>query len=905
MNLSPGSYQVVVTDAGNCTTSATAVTISSPSGLTFSSSKTDVTCSGNSDGTITITVSGGTAPYQYSDDNGTTFQASNVFNSLAVGTYQLVAKDASGCQFSASVSIGQPTAVTFTFTKVDAGCSGSTGSITITGSGGNNLYMYSIDNGTTYQASNTFSNLAAQTYQAIIKDGNNCTSSTSTVTINAGNLTVNSSKSDATCAGNDGSITVSSVTGGTSPYQYSIDGGTTYQASNLFTNLNVGNYSLMVKDNTGCTSSVNAMSISKPLACGGCGPLAIGVTDTRPTCAGQDDGTITVNVSGGSPNYIVKLTDASQGFSQALVGPGPNFQFINLSPSLTYQYTVSDQAGNSCSQTYSLPIQTNVQATASGFVDAKCYNQAVGQATVTVTSGGTSPYEYSLDAGATWISFTSPVVITNLMPAVAPYSILVRDDASDLCPAQVSVTINNAVSDIQITSSSTDATCANNDGSVTISSVSGGTGPYTFMFDGVSQSGLTYSGLSGGSHTFTVTDANSCVKTFPFTVNFPGLVKFSAVVNNPDCSGSGNNGSIIVTIKSSGTFDVGVTTDPVNDPTVFQNIVSAGSSTATFLGLSQGSYRIVAKPAGALCKSDTLVSISGGPIAVDFNLVSTNFLCSETKGVLKLFPITGSLAVDYNYELKTKNGIQTGTITQLQALDTVRLTGLDSGVYHIRLYQNQPICVNPITSAFKDFVIIGPPLTSFDTLSIVRNASQFNLATGSMVITLGNTLAPPYQLKLSMLSADLPSQNNSHNVFDSQFVDPDSTHSKDPIVFTASDLFAGEYRLFVNDSYGCARVYDLAIGLSTDILIPNFFTPNHDGKNDNFEIVNLPTGSSITITNRWGKEVFKSSKFEPDVQTSDYSRFIVWNGGAESDGIYYYTLTTPGKTYTGWIELQH
>ncbi len=337
--------------------------------------------------------------------------------------------------------------------------------------------------------------------------------------------------------------------------------------------------------------------------CGGsnCGASSRSLrTDTRPTCSGQDDGTITLNVSGGTPNYIGTLSDTTQSFTQGLSGPGP-FTFINLSPSLKYQYTIQDAVGNTCTLPYSLPIQTNVHAADSAFVDAKCFNQAVGQATVYVTSGGTSPYEYSLDAGTTWISFTSPVTITNLMPAPSPYSILVRDDAADLCPAQVAVTIHNSVADITATITEADASCTNNDGSFQVGTVSGGTAPYTYRMDSVNYSpslpsGNMFTGLAGGVHKFTIIDANGCSKYFKVIVNFPGLVNYTTSFTNPSCNGNGNDGTVTATINSSGTFDVGITTDPVNDPATFQTIVSAGSSQTVFNGLSQGVYYVVAKP---------------------------------------------------------------------------------------------------------------------------------------------------------------------------------------------------------------------------------------------------------------------------------------------------------------------
>jgi gliding motility-associated-like protein len=892
-SLAPGSYKIVVKDVNNCTTSASTVLITAPSSLTFTTTKTDVTCNGGTNGSITVTVSGGTAPYQYSSDNGTTFQAGNVLSGLAAGTYQVVVKDVNSCQFASSVTVGQPSAITVSATKVDASCSGvSNGSITVTASGGNNVYTYSDDNGATFQPGNSFTSLAAGTYQVVVKDGNGCLSSATSVTIASGTMTPVFTKTDATCAANDGSIVVNSVSSGTAPFQYSIDNGTTFQASNTFSGLTVGTYNLVVKDNTGCLSSAIAVNVVKPITCGGtnCGAFTISVTDSRPTCSGQDDGKITISVTGGTPNYVVTLFDATQSFSQALAGPGP-FQFINLSPSLNYQYTVKDVAGNTCTLPYSLPIQTNVQATASGFVDAKCFNQAVGQATITVTSGGTSPYEYSLDAGTTWISFTSPFTITNLMPAPSPYSILVRDGASDLCPAQVSVSISNAVADISISATSTDASCSNNDGQFQVSSVSGGTSPYTYQIDGVATTNLSITGLSGGSHTFTVTDANSCTKNFPFTINFPGLVNFTTGVFNPTCAGSGSDGAVLVTITSSGTFQAGITTDPSNPPATFQNVVSSGSSTVTFTGLSKNTYYVYVQATGALCPTKSTVTVTAGPDAVDFSFINKSIKCFEDKGGVRVFAFKGSGTVSYSYEvLNSGSIIQSGTITQLQALDTVDIVGFGNGDYQIRLFQDQSAttgCAGIISSAYKSFTLSGP-VAPLDTLYVNRTISFPDLATGTMLVGISESQEEPYEVRIELTTPLLPGQAK---LIDWTLATRNTQNLK--VEYSVSNLFAGGYKLSIRDGLGCVKNYDINLDVDTNIFIPNIFTPNGDGSNETFYIRNLPANSSLSITNRWGNEVYSSSNYNG-----------LWNGGAESDGVYYYRLVVAGgKIYNGWVEI--
>jgi gliding motility-associated-like protein len=644
----------------------------------------------------------------------------------------------------------------------------------------------------------------------------------------------------------------------------------------------------------GCAAS-GTMSVTVNGSCGGvnCGTFTTSISDTRPSCSNQNDGVININVSGGTPNYIVTLTDGGS-FNQALAGPGPTFTFTNLSPA-DYQYTLQDANGNSCTLPHSLPIQATVLATANQFIDAVCFNQAVGGATVTVNSGGAAPFEYSVDGGTSWIVFTSPVTINNLMPSASPYSILVRDDATDLCPAQVMVTIHNALADIDAPYTITNATCNNNDGSLQIGTITGGTPPYSYVMDGVPFANLptnnTFTSLTGGAHLFTVVDANSCQKDFPVIVSFPGLVSFSITGVNPDCTGNGTNGQLTVTITSVGSFQVGVSADPVTPPASFQNVISAGSSTVTFNGLGQGTYYITAKSASAQCPTVTRSTLTAGPIAVDFQLTAQDILCSENKGGVTLKGILGSSTVPYNYQiLNLGNIVQSGVITSLQAIADVPLTGLDRGDYQIQLTQDQSAatgCAGLITSAFKPFTINGPT-GSLDTLYVNRTISLPDLATGSMLVGIQESGLEPYEVRLELTQPFFAQQSY---LLDWTAATRNPQNLK--VEYNATKLFAGVYKLSLRDAMGCEREYSLTIEVNTDVFIPNIFTPNNDGINDVFFIRNLPAEANIVITNRWGSEVYRSSNYAND-----------WTGGNAQDGIFYYRLQAGGHTFTGWLEIQ-
>ncbi|MFN8886177.1 MAG: gliding motility-associated C-terminal domain-containing protein, partial [Cyclobacteriaceae bacterium] len=341
-------------------------------------------------------------------------------------------------------------------------------------------------------------------------------------------------------------------------------------------------------------------------------------------------------------------------------------------------------------------------------------------------------------------------------------------------------------------------------------------------------------------------------------------------------------------------------TDPVNAPTTIQNVISNGSTVVPFGGLSNNTYYISMTPTGAACPTKTLgLVISTGPSEVDFAVAPLDITCFEDKGGVALTSIKGSLTVNYTYEIVDSNGnlvpaasvSPANPITQLQALGTVNLTGLDKGDYKIRLYQDQSVatgCTNPISSAFKSITIAGPS-ASLDTLFTVRKISLPDLATGSLLIGIKESQQEPYEIQLELKTPVISGQFYLLNPFGVPARNPQNLIMQ----YEAKNLFAGLYELKITDALGCQKVYpDIEIKVDTEIFIPNVFTPNGDQTNDTFYIRNLPPGSQVNITNRWGAEIYSSSNYENN-----------WDGGTTADGIYFYRVTAGGTVFTGWLEI--
>ena len=205
-----------------------------------------------------ITANGGTAPLQYSVNNGVTFQAGNTFSGLTGNNYQIIVKDNNGCTQSTTANVVAPAAINIvTAIPTPLTCNNSAnGSIIITANGGTAPLQFSINNGVTYQAGNTFNGLTGSNYQIIVKDNNGCTqSTTANVVAPAAINIVSAVPSPLTCSNSmNGTINIT-ASGGVAPLQYSINNGVTFQTGNTFNGLNGNNYQIIVKDNNGCTKA--------------------------------------------------------------------------------------------------------------------------------------------------------------------------------------------------------------------------------------------------------------------------------------------------------------------------------------------------------------------------------------------------------------------------------------------------------------------------------------------------------------------------------------------------------------------------------------------------------------------------------------------------------------------------
>ncbi|MEO9532845.1 MAG: T9SS type A sorting domain-containing protein [Crocinitomicaceae bacterium] len=300
------TIQAVDSDFGNQEVNNFCVV--SPCTGTLSSATVEEDCFGDDDGSITVTVTGGDAPFSY--DIGSGAQGSGTFSGLTQGSYTVTVTDNSACVSTIDVVLGGPTQLTASSTLVNETCPGSAdGSIVITEAGGTAPYSYSNDCNVTSQATGTFSGLGAGAFCLITEDANGC-QVTENVTLTTGTgVSATTTVTDISCNGlTDGAIQVV-TTNGTAPFTYDIGSGA--QGSDTFTNLGTGTFTIDIVDANGCTGQTSGTVTE---------PTALSASSTTTDEIFGNDGSIDLTVSGGTAPYTYSWTGPN-GYTSTVEDP--------------------------------------------------------------------------------------------------------------------------------------------------------------------------------------------------------------------------------------------------------------------------------------------------------------------------------------------------------------------------------------------------------------------------------------------------------------------------------------------------------------------------------------------------------------------------------------------------------
>jgi hypothetical protein len=689
--LAPGDYLFTVRDTIGCTNTVS-TTIVSPPVLSKSGIVSNILCYGAENGSIDLSVSGGTPGYTYVWSNGATSQD---LSGLSEGTYTLLIKDVNNCEARDTFQISQPASPILASANVtDVLCYGdNTGAIDLSVSGGTPAYTYQWLTGETTQ---DLSGLQAGVYSVLITDGNGCIErDTFTIKQPDAALAAAFKSVDVLCFGDSTGSVDLTVTSGTAPYNYAWSNGPT---SEDLSNLKVGKYVVVVTDDNGCTVK-DSVIIEQPEA-----PLMIQYQKTDVLCFDQKTGAIDVTVNGGSPDYSYAWSNGATTADISDLAAG------------TYILLVTD--GSGCIKSDTIEIMQPASAISSSGVvtNVLCHEVHSGAIDLSV-SGGAPGYTYQ------WLTGETTQDLSGLSADV--YSVLITD--ANGCIQRDTFTITQPAAALDMTFSEVDILCyGDSSGSVNMT-VSGGTSPYSYLWsNGATTEDLT--NLKAGTYSVLVTDNNGCIK------------RDTVQIDQPQSPISIGHKKIDVLCHDQKTGEIDLSVSGGSPDYTFS--WSNGATTEDIADLAAGVYTVVVTDLSGCIVRDTIQIVQPDSAIISFGKV-TDVLCYGDKtGAIDLSVFGGTPS--YVYEWLT--GETSQDVSGLQAgVYTVLITDANGCTMRDTFTIKQPDAALAVAFKHVDVLCYGDSTGSIDmTVSDGTKPYGFEWSNGAVTEDLSNLKAGTY-----------------------------------------------------------------------------------------------------------------------------------------------------------------
>jgi len=812
------------------------------SNMSLSLNPTNVDCNGNNNGSISLVVSTGLAPFSYSWNGPNSYTSSNKdISNLSPGTYSVTVVDAKGCSKSGSVTITEPSTLSSnTVANTYNGgyhisCNGLfDGSISLAVSGGTTPYSYSWSGPNGFTSSlEDITGLEAGNYNLVVTDSKGCTSSSSLTLTQPTILDASiSSILNVGCKDEATGSILSNVNGGTSPYTYSWN-SSPVQTTPAATNLYSGTYLVTVTDQNNCTDTVSAI-ISEPTD-----SLSATITSvSNVLCYGNATGNATVLASGGSTPYNYNWnTSPVQTTASA----------TNLTAG-NYTITVTDV--NNC--LVSLPVtitqpQHQLTVTINDSVDVLCKGENNGMATA-LASGGSGSYTYSWN--------TTPIQTTPTATSLisGAYTVTVTDNNGCSIPATANVTIDEPLLNLSSTSvlssyaGGYNISCNGaNDGDIT-QTIIGGTTPYTVSWigpNGYSASTENISGLEAGTYYLHIIDNNGCGFFDTTSLTEPTVIDIVDLVSMSTCPAF-NNGAIDITVTGGTAPYTFAWTGPGAFTSTSEDITS----------LLAGNYNLTLTDNNGCIKTITITVAQPGTLTLTSTSASYiggfNTSCNEAfDGSINLNPAGG--IVPYSFSWTGPNGY---------SASTEDISGLEAGGYQIILSDVNGCFISDsiyITEPNKVEMSLTPSAYNGD-YSISCNGSN-----DGDIITLPSGGVAPYSYS---------------------WVGPNGYTSSNQSI---NNLFAGTYVLTITDVNGCTGT-DSILLTQPDTLNGTPSSPTYEGGYNiscngltNGSINLLMVGGTAPFNYSWTGPNSYSSTLEDinNLEAGTYSVSITDNNGCK------------------------
>ncbi len=691
-NLNPGTYTVTATTDDGCIYTEQ-VTIEDLSDLELVATVSQHI--GCNQGNIQVNPNGGQPPYNYAiySYNGVPVNPANYQYQTSVifdvqngeqGDYQFLVIDSNNCtSLSNIVTINLEPPVTLSETHTNVTCNGfNNGTITVqTGPTNGYNVSFSIDNGTTFQSSNVFNNLAPGTYTILVQftKGNRLCEYTINVTITEPTPLIGQSElvQQLTCV-NTGTIQAINVSGGTAPYQYSIN-GVTFQNSNVFSNLNAGTYVITIRDANNCIYATSPITFTQPTP-----PTDISFTSSAVTCPNLTSN-ITATIIGGTAPFVVQITSPSTIPSTSTTG---NTAVFDNLPVGTYTFNVTDSNGCLYQENFTINPISFINVTGNLVNNVVCFGDTNGSILYNVSGFNTS-YSYTINGGTPITNQTNNTIALNNLGA-GNYSITVTDTNTN-CESTVSVTVAGPSSALALNTTINPITCIAN-GTIN-ASASGGWGSYSYTLTqpnattvGPQNNGVFSNLTQTGNYTITVTDGNGCSVTNTATLTTPLTPNLSISPTSTICYNATAGSTVILTATSG------------NPPYQYNVNGGAFQSNNTFDGLTPGTYTFIVRDSYG-CTETVTQTIT--PALLAQAILTKNLDCSTSPNAEITINVNGG-TTPYQYQVNFNNG-GFGTSTAVIGTSFTISTSA-AGTYQFLItdaagctYTTNTITINPIT----------------------------------------------------------------------------------------------------------------------------------------------------------------------------------------------------------------
>ncbi|MBN2778290.1 MAG: gliding motility-associated C-terminal domain-containing protein [Bacteroidales bacterium] len=475
-SLPVGTYIVTVTDANMCTATDTAF-ITEPDTLSLSFIDIfNVSCYGNSDGSVTVEPQGGTEPYTafWNDDSST---IGLTVENLEAGYYTVTVIDENDCQISDSVLITQPAPIYIEIDITPVICNQQTGSIQINAFGGTEPYDYLWSTGDTLPL---LPNVLSQEYTVTIQDANGCMIDTTLFVPSEGGLTTIITQTEYNlCYGDKIAELVAHTTLAAMPVYYD---WSNYILDSVNPNLPAGDYSVTITDFWGCFG-IDSITVSEPEL------LVAEVSSINILCKGELSGVANVEITGGTPDYDIEWHTGDTGYTLGNLGPG--------------EASVIVTDANNCRTSGSSFITEPETGMVVNFnIKHVTCNGAEDGAINAFATGGNPPYWYTWFINGVEINEPS---IRNLDGGF--YTLQVSDNFGCITDTIIQIyEVNTLIANTEVGATSC---IGNHDGYIAVIA-GGGTPPYSYYLMDMLWDSYIIDSLYRGDYYITVRDSNDC-----------------------------------------------------------------------------------------------------------------------------------------------------------------------------------------------------------------------------------------------------------------------------------------------------------------------------------------------------------------------------------------------------------